>query len=172
MKQESFVGAGLEFTGGEDSGSGGFDGGIAGQERGLGFGVCALAGLGVGGDYNQQFGFNTSGVRKEQFCLHALHYFTLGSGDPTLAAKTRTRPGWAPGFLRRGERWDLLAAHFVFVFVDGGAGFAVGFAALFGFALVPLLLAFGDGQFAFHSSVAEIEAHGDERMSLDLRLDE
>lgn len=77
---------------------------------------------------------------------------------------------------RRGCGWgwvvfgDLPSA-FVFAFVDGGAGFAVGFAAFFGFALVPLLFAFGDGQFAFDAAVAEIEADGDERMPFDLRLD-
>ena len=53
---------------------------------------------------------------------------------------------------------------------DGGSGFAVGFAAALGFALVPVLLAFGDGQFALDPAVAEIESGGDERMSLELRL--
>ena len=53
---------------------------------------------------------------------------------------------------------------------DGGAGFAVGFAAAFGFALVPVLFAFGDGQFALDAAIAEIESGGDERMSFELRL--
>ena len=38
-----------------------------------------------------------------------------------------------------------LASHAVFAGVDGGTGFAVGFAALLGLALVPVLLALGDG---------------------------
>ena len=63
-----------------------------------------------------------------------------------------------------------LSAHFVFAGVDGGAGFAVGFAATFGFALVPVLFALGDGQFALDPAISEVKAGGDERMSLDLRL--
>ena len=58
----------------------------------------------------------------------------------------------------------------VFAGVDGGAGFAVGFAALFGLPLVPILLALGHGEFALYPSVAKIEAGGDERVALDLRL--
>ena len=53
---------------------------------------------------------------------------------------------------------------------DGGAGLTVGFAAAFGFALVPVLFALGHGQFALDLSTPEIEASGDERMSFDLRL--
>ena len=67
-------------------------------------------------------------------------------------------------------RADLAAAAML-AFVDGGAGFAVGFAAFFGFALIPLLFAFADGEFAFDAAVAEIEADRDERISFDLRLD-
>ncbi len=67
--------------------------------------------------------------------------------------------------------WALLVV-FVLVGFDGGGGFAVGFAAALGFALVPVLLAFGEGQLALHPPFAEVEAGGDERMSLDLRLGE
>ena len=66
--------------------------------------------------------------------------------------------------------WGWLSAHAVFAGVDGGAGFAVGFAAALGFALVPVLLALGDGQFALDAAVAEVKPGGDERMTLDLRL--
>ena len=52
----------------------------------------------------------------------------------------------------------------------GGSGFFVGFAAAFGFALVPVLFALGHGKFAFNSSISEIKASGDERMTLELRL--
>ena len=45
----------------------------------------------------------------------------------------------------------------------GGAGFLVGFPAAFGFALVPVLFALGDGQFALDAAVAEIKASGNER---------
>lgn len=68
------------------------------------------------------------------------------------------------GWKRRAFRLFTLAAG------HRGAGFAVGFAAALGFALVPVLLAFCDGQFAFHPAVAEVEPSGDERMPLDLRL--
>ena len=51
-----------------------------------------------------------------------------------------------------------------------GAGLPVGLAALYGFALVPVLLAFGHGHLAFHTTVAEIKPGGDERMTFDLRL--
>ncbi len=54
--------------------------------------------------------------------------------------------------------------------VDGGAGLAVGLAAALGLALVPVLLALGQGQFALYPPVAEIKPGGDERVPLDLRL--
>jgi len=54
--------------------------------------------------------------------------------------------------------------------IDGGAGFAVGFASFFGLAFVPVLLAFGYGEFAFDAAALEVKAGGDERMSFDLRL--
>src|SRR5580704_13716970 len=53
---------------------------------------------------------------------------------------------------------------------DGGAGFAVGFAAALGFAFVPILFALGDGQFALHATITKVKAGGDERMSFELRL--
>ena len=65
-----------------------------------------------------------------------------------------------------------LAPHLMFAQVDGGAGIAVGLAALFGLALVPVLLALGHGQFAFDPPVAEVKPGGDERVALDLRLGE
>jgi hypothetical protein len=52
----------------------------------------------------------------------------------------------------------------------GRSGFLVSLAAAFGFALVPVLFALGDGQFALDAAVAEIKAGGDERKSLLLRL--
>jgi hypothetical protein len=56
--------------------------------------------------------------------------------------------------------------------VDGGAGFAVGLPPLLGLALVPVLLALGNGQFALDPPVAEVKPGGDERVALDLRLGE
>jgi len=64
------------------------------------------------------------------------------------------------------------APHAVLAGVHGGAGFAVGFAAALGLALVPVLLAFGHGQLALHPPMAEVEPGGDERVALDLRLGE
>ena len=49
---------------------------------------------------------------------------------------------------------------------DGGASFLVGFALALGLALVPLLLAGGDGELAFDAAVAEVEPDGDERGAL------
>jgi len=53
---------------------------------------------------------------------------------------------------------------------DRFARLAVGSSAAFGFALVPELLAFGEGDLALHASVLEIETCGDERVSFLLRL--
>src|SRR6201996_2450100 len=53
---------------------------------------------------------------------------------------------------------------------NGGAGFPVGFPALDRLALVPVLLALGDGQLALHAAVPEIKPGRDERMAFDLRL--
>ena len=53
---------------------------------------------------------------------------------------------------------------------DGGSSFLVGFAFAFGFALVPVLLAFGYGELAFDAAIAEVESGGDEREALLLRL--
>lgn len=69
-----------------------------------------------------------------------------------------------------GMRKGSSAPYAVLIGIDGRAGFAVGFAAAFGFALVPVLFALGDGEFALDAAIFEIEAGGDERMSLDLRL--
>jgi hypothetical protein len=60
----------------------------------------------------------------------------------------------------------------MFAGVDGRAGFAVGFTALFGFAFIPILFALGYGQLALDSAVAKIKPGRDERMSFDLRLGE
>jgi hypothetical protein len=71
------------------------------------------------------------------------------------------------------NRWRIRSApHAVLAGVDGGAGFAVGLAAAFGLALVPVLFALGHGQFALHPPVAEVKPGGDERVTLDLRLRE
>jgi len=59
---------------------------------------------------------------------------------------------------------------FPLVLRDSGPGLAVGLAAALGFALVPVLFAFGDSQFALDPPIAEIKPGGDERMSLELRL--
>ena len=50
--------------------------------------------------------------------------------------------------------------------IGRSAGFAVGFALAFRFALVPLLLAARDGDFALHASAFEVEADGDQRQAL------
>src|SRR6185437_9151369 len=69
-----------------------------------------------------------------------------------------------------GKRKGESALLFALAADDGGSGFAVGFAAALGFALVPVLLAFRYCQFALDAAMAEVEAGGDERMSFDLRL--
>ena len=48
----------------------------------------------------------------------------------------------------------------------GGLGFVVGFALALGGSLVPLLLAFGECDLALDAAVAEVEADGDEGVSL------
>src|SRR6185437_6861853 len=70
----------------------------------------------------------------------------------------------------RGKRKGESVLLFALAADDGGSGFAVGFAAALGFALVPVLLAFRYCQFALDAAMAEVEAGGDERMSFDLRL--
>ena len=59
---------------------------------------------------------------------------------------------------------------FAFAVGHSGAGFAVGLAATFGFALVPVLLALGHGDFAFNLAFTEIKAGRNERMPFKLRL--
>ena len=49
---------------------------------------------------------------------------------------------------------------------DGISGFFVGGAAAFGFAFIPELFAFGQGQFDFYFAILEIHADGDQRQSL------
>ena len=53
---------------------------------------------------------------------------------------------------------------------DGFSGFAVGGAAAFGFAFVPKLLAFSEGEFHFYPAVFEVQAGRDESKPLLLRL--
>lgn len=62
--------------------------------------------------------------------------------------------------------WRLLAL----AAGDGGAGLFVGVAFAFRFALVPDLLALGQGEFALHLAIAKIKTGGDERKSFLLRL--
>ena len=52
---------------------------------------------------------------------------------------------------------------------DGRAGFLVAFAGSLGGALVPVLLAFGQGEFALDAAVAEVKLDRDERVTLLLR---
>ena len=52
---------------------------------------------------------------------------------------------------------------------DGGFGFLVAFAGAFGGALVPVLLAFGEGDFALDAAVLEIKFDGDECVAFLLR---
>ena len=54
----------------------------------------------------------------------------------------------------------------------GGFGFVVAFAFAFGGSLVPLLLAFGKGQFAFDAAVFEVELDGDQGVALLLGGDD
>src|SRR5271167_4924462 len=65
---------------------------------------------------------------------------------------------------RESERWQTHSPGvFAFAVGDGGAGFAVGFAVALGGAFVPVLLALGDGQFAFDPALAKIEPRRNER---------
>ena len=67
---------------------------------------------------------------------------------------------------------QTLSPHAVLIGVDGGPRLPVGFAPALGFALVPVLLALGDGDFALEPPVPEVKARGDERVTLHLRLRE
>ena len=51
----------------------------------------------------------------------------------------------------------------------GGAGFLIAFAGAFGGALVPILLAFGESDFALDAAVPEIKFDGDQRVAFLLR---
>jgi hypothetical protein len=51
----------------------------------------------------------------------------------------------------------------------GGFGFLVAFAGALGGALVPVLFALGEGEFALDAAVAEIKFDGDERVAFLLR---
>jgi hypothetical protein len=53
VEQHCFVGAGLEFSAGEDGGYGGLNGWVGGQQHGLGLGIGGFVGLGVGGQDGQ-----------------------------------------------------------------------------------------------------------------------
>ena len=63
-----------------------------------------------------------------------------------------------------------LAREFALAVGNGGPGFLVCFSAAFCFALVPILLAFGHGQFALYLAVPEVKPGRDERMAFYLRL--
>ena len=65
---------------------------------------------------------------------------------------------------------DAYFAYFPLLWAMAAAGFAVGFAAALGFALVPVLFALGDGQFALDPAITKIKAGGDERRPFELRL--
>jgi hypothetical protein len=54
--------------------------------------------------------------------------------------------------------------------IDRRPGFLIRFAPLLGLALIPVLLALGNGKFAFDPAISEVKPGGNERMPLDLRL--
>ena len=68
------------------------------------------------------------------------------------------------------NRRGSLPPHPMLIRVDRRPRLAIRLPPLFGFALVPVLFALGDGEFALDPAVFEVEAGGDERMPLDLRL--
>jgi hypothetical protein len=65
---------------------------------------------------------------------------------------------------------SLALGVFAFAVGYGRSCFAVGFAAAFSFALIPVLFSLGHGDFALDLPFTEIKASWDERMSFDLRL--
>src|SRR5580658_9957010 len=73
------------------------------------------------------------------------------SRSKSFAESNASRPG--------GSRCDSpqLSPHLVFAGVHSGPRIPVGFAALLGLALVPVLFALGYGQLAFNAPIAEIE---------------
>ena len=76
--------------------------------------------------------------------------------------------GWGrsgAGMAAGGSSW-LRAVLAALAAGDGGFGFVVGFALAFGGALIPFLLAFGQGELALDAAVAEVEADGDEGIAL------
>ena len=99
-----------------------------------------------------------------------------GSDSSLKRLQTSGARGWhivAGGGARAGSEENKKrpsAPHLVFAGIYSGAGVAVGFAALFGLALVPVLLALGHGQLTFDPAIAKIEARGDERVAFNLRL--
>ena len=53
---------------------------------------------------------------------------------------------------------------------DGGAGFAIGGAAAFSFALIPKLFAFREGEFDFDLAIPKVHARRDESVAFLPRL--
>ena len=145
VQQQGFVRPSLVFAACKNGGRGGRNGRIRCEKFGRGPGVRALFRLGVNGWNGEQFGLNLGKICEGEGGFH--RFLRL-----------------CPESRRRSAVTAVLAG------VDGGAGFAVGLAAAFGFPLVPVLFALGKGQFALDASVAEVKPGGDERVSLDLRL--
>ena len=160
VQQEGFIRAGLVFAACKHGSGGCLNRRIGNEQRGLGFGVGTFGGLGVGGQDGQQLGLDAGEGGKGKFSPHRVYsswkawFKAMGLIGAPAGSRGRYRPMRC-----------LLA-------LIGGAGLAVGFAAALGFALVPVLLALGHGQLAFHPSIAEVKPRGDERMPLDLRLGE
>ena len=176
VQQHGLVGAGLEFAAGQHGLYRSQNGSVGGEKRRLGFGVGGIRGLCVGRQNGQEFSFDSGDGSKRQLSPHGGYYFTRKSGGGVVRQaefvvshpfrKEREKDG-ARGLL---ELTRPLPPHAVFAGIDGGAGFAIGLAAAFGLALVPVLLALGHGQFAFDPPVAEVKTGGNERVALDLRL--
>jgi len=175
VQQHGLVGAGLEFAAGQHGLYRSQNGSVGGEKRRLGFGVGGIRGLCVGRQNGQEFSFDSGDGSKRQLSPHGGYYFTgravgewcgrRNSWFPTRFAKSAKRMGHGAIGVD-----SAATAHAVFAGIDGGAGFAIGLAAAFGLALVPVLLALGHGQFAFDPPVAEVKTGGNERVALDLRL--
>ncbi len=70
VQQDGLICAGLVFAGREHAGGRGLNGRVSGEQRGLRLGVRAFGGLGVGGQYGQQFSLNSCNRGKRNFSPH------------------------------------------------------------------------------------------------------
>jgi len=106
-------------------------------------------------DGPQRWAVRRLGEKPGFFCLY------WRAWGPSIRSCPGT--GADPTCAHRGPMWGTSGGSGFAAAGYGGAGFAVGFAAAFGFAFVPVLFTASDGEFALDPAIAEIKAGGDER---------